>query len=164
MGQSTWGQIKNIKLHIVTDIKLLTSNTNKNKMVYDRFIHAGRVVYVANGKYAGKLVVVADIVDHGRALCENPVHGIVRQVFRFQDLNITDIAVKIKNGARGGAIRKQYVADDVDAQWAKTAWAKKIAAREEKRNLSDFGRFKAKVAKQQRARKIKAALVQLKKQ
>ena len=78
-------------------------------------------------------------------------------------MNITDIAVKIPNGARGGAIRKQYVADDVDAQWAKTAWAKKIAAREEKRNLSDFGRFKAKVAKQQRARKVKAALVQLKK-
>ena len=51
-------------------------------MVYKRFIHAGRVVYIANGKYAGKLVVVADIVDHGRALCENPVHGVARQVFR----------------------------------------------------------------------------------
>ena len=78
-------------------------------------------------------------------------------------MNITDIAVKIPNGARGGAIRKQYVKDDLDAQWAKTAWAEKIASREEKRNLSDFGRFKAKVAKQQRARKVKAALVQLKK-
>merc|ERR1712223_1211558 len=160
------GQIKNIKLHIVTDIKVtsLIDNHHKNKMVYKRFIEAGRVVYVANGKYAGKLVVVADVVDHGRALCENPVHGVPRQVFRFQDLNITDIAVKIPNGARGGVIRKQYVADDVDAQWAKTAWAKKIQAREDKRNLSDFGRFKAKVAKQQRSRKIKAALVQLKKQ
>merc|ERR1719318_1607285 len=83
---------------------------------------------------------------------------------RFQDLNITDIAVKIPHGARGGAIRKQYVADDIDAQWAKTSWAKKIQAREDKRSLSDFGRFKAKVAKQQRARKIKAAVAQLKKQ
>ena len=132
-------------------------------MVFKRFIHAGRVVFVANGKYAGKLVVVADIVDHGRALCENPVHGIPRQVFRFQDLNITDIAVKIPNGARGGAIRKQYTADDVDAQWAKTAWAMKIKAREDKRSLTDFGRFKAKIAKQQRSRKIKALVTQLKK-
>merc|ERR1711970_1307041 len=162
------GQIKNIKLHIVTDIKIIVVYGNQptntqNEMVYKRFIHAGRVVFVANGKYAGKLVVVADIVDHGRALCENPVHGVPRQVFRFQDLNITDIAVKIPNGARGGAIRKQYIADDIDAQWAKTAWAKKIKAREEKRSLTDFGRFKAKIAKQQRSRKIKALVTQLKK-
>merc|ERR1712180_532721 len=155
------GQIKNIKLHIVTDIKYNLIANQATTMVYKRFIHAGRVVFVANGKYAGKLVVVADVVDHGRALCENPVHGVPRQVFRFQDLNITDIAVKIPHGARGGAIRKQYTADDVDAQWAKTAWAKKIQAREEKRNLSDFGRFKAKVAKQARSRKIKALVSQL---
>ena len=133
-------------------------------MVYNRFIHSGRVVFVANGKCAGKLVVVADIVDHSRALCENPLHGVPRQVFRFQDLNITDISVKIPNGARGGAIRKQYTADDVDAQWEKTAWARKIKSREEKRNLSDFGRFKSKVAKQQRSRKIEAVVAQLKKQ
>merc|ERR1712212_385569 len=160
------GQIKNIKLHIVTDIKIIVVNDNNqhtNKMVYKRFIHAGRVVFVANGKFAGKLVVVADIVDHGRALCENPVHSVPRQVFRFQDLNITDIAVKIPHGARGGAIRKQYVADDVDAQWEKTAWAQKIKAREDKRALTDFGRFKAKVAKQQRSREIKALVTQLEK-
>merc|ERR1712212_1075946 len=155
------GQIKNIKLHIVTDIKLQTNQPIT--MVYKRFIHAGRVVFVANGKYAGKLVVVADVVDHGRALCENPVHGVPRQVFRFQDLNITDIAVKIPHGARGGAIRKQYVAEDVDAKWDKTAWAKKIKAREDKRALSDFGRFKTKIAKQQRNRKIKAVIAQLEK-
>merc|ERR1712133_348080 len=161
------GQIKNIKLHIVTDIKeviQLTHPTNKSKWcTKDSFMQAA-LCFVANGKYAGKLVVVADIADHGRALCENPVHGVPRQVFRFQDLNITDIAVKIPHGARGGAIRKQYTADDVDAQWEKTAWAKKIKAREDKRNLSDFGRFKAKVAKQQRSRKIKALVTQLKKQ
>merc|ERR1719228_1764039 len=83
---------------------------------------------------------------------------------RFQDLNITDIVLNIPHGARGGAIRKQYVTDDVDAQWAKTAWAKKIKSREDKRNLTDFGRFKAKVAKQQRNRKIKALVATLKKQ
>merc|ERR1712212_1423163 len=156
------GQKKISNLHIVTDIKVLLK-PKPIKMVYNRFITAGRVVFVTNGKYAGKLVVVADVVDHGRALCENPVHGVPRQVFRFQDLNITDITVNIPHGARGGAIKKQYDAVDVDAQWAKTAWAKKIAGREAKRALSDFGRFKAKVAKQQRARKIKAIVTQLKK-
>merc|ERR1711973_696377 len=160
------GQIKNIKLHIVTDIKSPSrrpATKQTNKMVYKRFLHAGRVAYVANGRYAGKLVVVADIVDHGRALCENPVQGVPRQVFRFQDLNITDLSVNIPHGARGGCIRKKYVADDIDGQWAKTAWAQKIKKREEKRNLSDFGRFKEKIAKQQRNRKIKALVSQLKK-
>merc|ERR1712080_80337 len=140
------GTDKNIKLHIVTDIK---ANTNNNKMVYKRSIHAGRLVFVTSGKYTGKLVVVADVVDHGRALCENPVHGVPRQVFRFQDLNITDLAVKIPHGAGGGAIRKQYLQDDIDAQWEK-----KIKSRNDKRNLTDFGRFKAKVAKQAKSRKI----------
>merc|ERR1711890_148884 len=153
------GQIKNIKLHIVTDIK---KNYKLNNMVYKRFIHAGRLVFVTSGKYTGKLVVVADVVDHGRALCENPVHGVPRQVFRFQDLNITDLAVKIPHGA-GGAIRKQYLQDDIDAQWEKTSWAKKIKSRNDKRNLTDFGRFKAKVAKQAKSRKIKALVKQLKK-
>merc|ERR1711890_452 len=154
------GTDKNIKLHIVTDIK---ANTNSNKMVYKRFIHAGHIVFVTGGKFSGKLVVVADVVDHGRALCEDPVHGVPRQVFRFQDLNITDLAVKIPHGAGGGAIRKQYVSDDIDAQWDKTSWAKKIKSREDKRNLTDFGRFKAKIAKQAKSRKIKALVKQLKK-
>merc|ERR1712105_538405 len=78
-------------------------------MVYKRFIQPGRVVFVNSGKYADKIVVVADIVDHGRALCENPVTGVPRQVFRFQDLNLTDLLVKIPHGAGGGAIRKQYI-------------------------------------------------------
>merc|ERR1739838_1302368 len=134
------------------------------KMVYNRFIQPGRIVFVSTGKYTGKLVVVADVVDHGRALCENPVGGVPRQVFRFQDGNLTDLKIKLPHGARGGAIRKQYVAEDVDGQWEKTAWAQKLKKRADKRNLSDFGRFKEKVAKQQKARKIKALVKTLKKQ
>merc|ERR1712141_295532 len=101
-----------------------TNLFTKKKMVYKRFVHAGRVVFVANGKYAGKLVVVADIVDHGRALCENPTHGIPRQIFRFQDMNITDLAVNIPHGARAGTIKNAYVKADVDGEWQKTAWAR----------------------------------------
>merc|ERR1739842_26392 len=132
--------------------------------VYNRFIEAGRVVFVNTDKFIGKLVVVADIVDHGRVLCENPVNGVPRQVFRLQDLNITDLKISIPHGARGGAIRKQYLKEEVDAKWEQTAWAKKLKARSDKRSLSAFGRFKSKVAKQQTNRKIKALVKQLRKQ
>lgn len=69
-------------------------------------------------------------------------------MMRFQDLNLTDLKINIPHGARGGAIRKQYVKEEIDAKWEKTSWAKKLKARTAKRNLNDFGRFKAKVEKQ----------------
>merc|ERR1712189_47187 len=119
------GQIKNIKLHIVTDIKSFNSHPTNNKDGLQKIHPCWSCCFRCQWQICRKTGCRCYIVDHSRALCENPVHGVPRQVFRFQDLNITDIAVKIPNGARGGAIRKQYTADDVDAQWEKTAWAKK---------------------------------------
>ena len=69
-------------------------------------------------------------------------------MFSFASLTLTDIKVNISPGARSGAIRKQYEKDDVDGKWNKTSYAKKLAARESKRNMNDFDRFKAKVSKQ----------------
>ncbi|XP_057291838.1 60S ribosomal protein L14-like [Hydractinia symbiolongicarpus] len=132
-------------------------------MVYQRFVEFGRVALVNNGDFSGKLVVIADVIDQTRALCENPVNGVPRQMMRFQDLNLTDLKINIPHGARGGAIRKQYVKEEIDAKWEKTSWAKKLKARTAKRNLNDFGRFKAKVEKQRRNRKIKAIVKSLKK-
>merc|ERR1711962_474700 len=60
--QSTWGQIKNIKLHIVTDIKekllLLISTMGK-------FMKSGKVVLVLGGKYAGRKAIIVKNYDDG---------------------------------------------------------------------------------------------------
>ena len=61
---------------------------------------------------------------------------------------MTSLKVNIPAGARSGAIRKQYEKDDIDDKWGATAYAKKLASREAKRNMNDFDRYKAKVAKQ----------------
>ena len=61
---------------------------------------------------------------------------------------MTNIKVAIPAGARSGAIRKAYLKTDVDAEWAKSAYAKRIATRVAKRNMTDFDRFKSKVSKQ----------------
>merc|ERR1712142_919386 len=51
------GQIKNIKLHIVTDIKI-TSKMGK-------FMKSGKVVLVLGGKYAGRKAIIVKQYDDG---------------------------------------------------------------------------------------------------
>jgi large subunit ribosomal protein L14e len=51
-----------------------------------------------------------------------------------------------------------YKAADVDAKWAKTAEAKKIAIRKARANATDFDRFKLRHAKKVRASVVQAAV------
>merc|ERR1712072_843335 len=53
------GQIKNIKLHIVTDIKGISNN----KM--GKFMKSGKVVLVLGGKYAGRKAIIVKQYDDG---------------------------------------------------------------------------------------------------
>jgi len=48
-------------------------------------------------------------------------------------------------------LRKAYKAADVDAKWAKTSVARKLAQRKARANLSDFDRFKIRVGKKTRS-------------
>jgi len=125
-------------------------------------VEVGRVALIANGKYEGKLVVIADLVDQKRILCENPIHAIPRQVFKTQDINLTDLKINVPHGARGGVIKKHYLKDEIDSKWEKTAWAQKLAGRVAKRQLSDFGRFKSAKAKMVLSRKVKKVLKTMK--
>merc|ERR1719481_1081643 len=125
-------------------------------MVYTRFIEAGRVCLVANGKLQGNIVVVSDIVDQKRALCENPVHKIPRQIIRMQDITLTDLTIDITHGANTGVVAKQYIKAEIDSKWEKNSYAQKLKQQALKKTLTDFDRFKGKVAKQQKNRKIQA--------
>ena len=62
---------------------------------------------------------------------------------------MTSIKIAIPAGARSGAIRRQWEKEDVSGQWNKSAYAKRLAVRETKKNMTDFDRFKSKVVKQQ---------------
>merc|ERR1712055_732364 len=56
------GQIKNIKLHIVTDIKeKLLKITSK----MGKFMKSGKVVLVLGGKYAGRKAIIVKNYDDG---------------------------------------------------------------------------------------------------
>merc|ERR1712126_550809 len=57
------GQIKNIKLHIVTDIKVSHSVEPEENM--GKFIKSGKVVLVLGGKYAGRKAIIVKNYDDG---------------------------------------------------------------------------------------------------
>lgn len=85
------------------------------------------------------------------------MNGVARQALNFKSLSLTDIVVKIGRGARLATLAKAYKAADVDAKWAKTAEAKKIAIRKARANATDFDRFKLRHAKKVRATVVAGA-------
>merc|ERR1712221_51862 len=94
--------------------------------VFKRFVETGRVALVNTGKFDGKLVVIVDVIDHNRVLCDNPSNGVPRQTLNLKHICLTDITIKIPHGARTGTVRKVYDKEDVNAKWEKSSWAHKI--------------------------------------
>merc|ERR1712036_134564 len=59
------GQIKNIKLHIVTDIKGTFSFYQHQTVRMGKFMKSGKVVLVLGGKYAGRKAIIVKQYDDG---------------------------------------------------------------------------------------------------
>ena len=84
-----------------------------------------------------------------QALVDGPCTGIRRQAMNFNKLWLTDFKIKISPSAREKQVRKRFTEADILAKWEKTSWAKKIALKKRRKELTDFDRFKLKVLKQQ---------------
>merc|ERR1712244_66089 len=125
-----------------------------SKMVFERFVEVGRVAYIAYGPEKGKLAVIIDVIDQNRVLVDGPCSGILRKDMNIKALHLTPFTVKIGHSARTGTVRKAWEAAEVTKKWQETTWAKKIAARERRAELTDFERFKLMKAKQARNRLI----------
>merc|ERR1712100_322611 len=67
--------------------------TKGGKMPYTRLVEVGRVAMINYGKDYGKLVVIVDIVDAARALCDAP--DMVRKPIYFKRLAITEFKLDI---------------------------------------------------------------------
>ncbi|XP_065064304.1 large ribosomal subunit protein eL14-like isoform X2 [Rhopilema esculentum] len=133
-------------------------------MVFKRFVESGRIALVNTGSYNGKLVVIVDVIDHNRVLCDNPSNNVPRQTINLKHLNLTDLKISVPHGARTACVRKAFDKEEVNAKWEKTAWAQRLERRVKRASLSDFDRFKVKVAKQRKNRILKTAVKQMKKQ
>lgn len=72
---------------------------------------------------------------------------------------LTPVVVpNLPRGARTATVNKKWAAGDVESKWAATSWAKKLASRTKRAQLSDFERFQVLVLKKQRRFAVKKAV------
>ncbi|EDK42116.1 hypothetical protein PVL30_000286 [Lodderomyces elongisporus] len=117
-----------------------------------RTVSVGTVVLVNNKD----LATIVEIIDNKRALIDGP--KIQRQAVSLARVVLTPLSLQnLPRGARTATVNKKWGASDVDSKWASLGWAKKLASRERRRELSDFERFQVMVLKKQRRYATKKA-------
>ncbi|KAK3086084.1 hypothetical protein FSP39_013270 [Pinctada imbricata] len=142
----------------------LSPKNLQNRPETFNFVEVGRVAMIAYGKDKGKLCVIMDIIDQNRALVDGPATGVKRQAVNFKTMHLTGLKMDIPRAIRTATLLKAWQKENMSEQWEKTSWAKKIANREKRANLSDFDRFKLMKAKQARNRLIDVEFGKLRKQ
>lgn len=114
----------------------------------------GRVVLINATK---ELATIVEIIDQSRVLIDGP--NVQRQAIALAKTVLTPIVLSnLPRGARTGTVTKKWAAADIDAKWAATSWAKKIAAKNRRAALTDFERFQVLVLKKQRRYAVKKAV------
>mmetsp|Transcript_17179 Transcript_17179/g.35107 ORF Transcript_17179/g.35107 Transcript_17179/m.35107 type:complete len:120 (+) Transcript_17179:81-440(+) len=114
-------------------------------MPYTRLVEVGRVAMINYGKDYGKLVVIVDIVDGSRALCDAP--GMTRKPIYYKRLAITEFKIDIPKAVDKKDLVSAVGSSKAFEKFAATTWGKKLAAKKAKAGLSDFDRFKKMIAK-----------------
>ncbi|KAK4877263.1 hypothetical protein RN001_009769 [Aquatica leii] len=111
-------------------------------MPFKRFVETGRIALVADGPRKGKLVTIVDVIDQTRALIDGPETGVRRSALRLNQLQLTNFRIKFPFNAPTSVVRKAWHAQNINEKWANSAWAKKLLAKEKRKTLTDFDRFK----------------------
>ncbi|CEO98954.1 Large ribosomal subunit protein eL14 domain-containing protein [Plasmodiophora brassicae] len=130
-------------------------------MVFDKFVEVGRVIFINYGPDYGKLAVILDVVDQNRALIAGP--NVQRQQLVFKRVALTPLKLNIPRSIRQGTLLKAWASADVDAKWAETSFAKKIAKQEKRHSLTDLGRFEAMIHRKQKSFLVNKEVAKLKK-
>lgn len=127
------------------------------KSINWRLVEVGRVVLLTKGKEAGKLAAIVEIIDHKRALIDGP--EVARQGITLAHVTLTPHVVpNVPRGAGHAVVSKKWEASGVQKQWAESSWAKKIARRERRSQLTDFERFQVAVLKKKRSVNVRKAV------
>jgi len=138
------------------------------------------VVLLKAGPYAGKIAVIAEIIDHNRvcrtfhptfsvlippqALIDGPTTSVPRQPFPYRHLSLTPLALtKLPRAASSGVIKKQLEKEGTIEKWDRSAWAQKRAHVEKRRSLNDFERFGVMLAKKARRDTVRRSLAKARK-
>lgn len=110
-----------------------------------RYVEYGRIVLIDNSK----LATIVEIIDQKRVLIDGP--AINRQAIPLNKVVLTPLVLeKLPRGSRTATVHKKWAAADIDGKWAATSWAKRLATRQRRANLSDFERFQVMVLRKQK--------------
>eukprot|EP00403_Amphidinium_massartii_P024745 CAMPEP_0178406272 /NCGR_PEP_ID=MMETSP0689_2-20121128/18827_1 /TAXON_ID=160604 /ORGANISM="Amphidinium massartii, Strain CS-259" /LENGTH=132 /DNA_ID=CAMNT_0020027309 /DNA_START=101 /DNA_END=499 /DNA_ORIENTATION=+ len=128
--------------------------------MFTRYVEPGRLALITYGPCSGKMCSIVDIVDQKRVVVDGPedITGVKRHMMPIGRLSLTDLRCKIRRGARQKTLRKALAKEEIMSKWAETKWCKKLKAHESKKTMTDFDRFKLKLAKQKKNKAVKKAL------
>ncbi|XP_072761962.1 large ribosomal subunit protein eL14 [Anoplolepis gracilipes] len=132
-------------------------------MPFQRFVQSGRVAYVSDGPYQGKLVTIVDIIDQNRVLVDGPSTAVPRCEMRLNELHLTKFRLRFPFTGSTRVVRKVWEAANINELWKQTMWARKVEAKKKRAALCDFDRFKLRKARQIRNKLRTDAFYRLKK-
>ncbi|XP_056631255.1 60S ribosomal protein L14 [Diorhabda carinulata] len=125
-------------------------------MPFQRFVETGRVAVVSDGPHKGKLVSIVDVIDQTRVLVDGPLSNVPRGQLRLNELHLTKFRIRFPFSASTRIVRKAWTDAKINEKWADSVWAKKVAAKEKRAQLTDLDRFKLRRARSRR-NKIRTA-------
>ncbi|KAG5518483.1 hypothetical protein PMAC_002879 [Pneumocystis sp. 'macacae'] len=128
--------------------------------LFKRMVQIGRVVLLINGDFKNRIAVIVEILDCRRVVLDGPNTGVPRHIASCNDLLLTSIMVhSLAHSVRTGIVAKRWDAQNITAQWNKTAMAKKLFSRERRMQLNDFERFQVMLLKKKRRSEIAKTLM-----
>merc|ERR1711881_274506 len=125
---------------------------SKNKMVFNKFVELGRVVYIPGSGISA----VVDVVDSRHLLVDTPAGN--RRKVDLNNIQLTSFKCDIFHGARTKTLAKAWAAADIDAKWSASTWCKNLEKKALRRSLNDFQRFKLMKLKQAKRQIVNAQL------
>ena len=103
------------------------------------------------GPFAGKLVIIVDILNTTRVLIHGPKTNVRRQEMSIRRLTLTDFKLDIHRGIHKDALIKAIDDAKIEEKLKNTPYAKKIERRQKRANLTDFDRYKVMILRKKRA-------------
>lgn len=81
-----------------------------------------------------------------------------RQVLAFKRMALTPFKINIARTSRHPTVVAAFNKAEISKKWEATAWAKKLATKAARAQMSDFDRFQVMVAKKARAAVVRKAI------
>ncbi|QWU88167.1 hypothetical protein CA3LBN_002432 [Candidozyma haemuli] len=143
-----------------------------------RYVESGRIVLIDSSKLATIVEIIdqkrkpntppcspnEDEHNGAISIAKLPFHvkiprdpvlidgpAVERQAIPLNKVVLTPLVLeRLPRGSRTATVNKKWAAADIDGKWAATSWAKKLAVRQRRANLSDFERFQVMVLRKQK--------------